>query len=126
MGHSLCRLNMNLYVYIVIDIGHTICALTPVGVRIQPFKSYNVNINENTELIIALHLFFQQWIFLLSYSLSYFFFFLFSSALLSQWTEKEPEFIIAAVSDHKSIHVYFKCSLTGINIYKNKIRKSVF
>ena len=43
-------------------------------------------------------LFFPQWIFLLSYSLSYFFFFLFSSALLCQWTEGAAQFIIAAVS----------------------------
>lgn len=42
--------------------------------------------------------FFLQWIFLLSYSLSYFFFFLFSSALLTQWTKGSAQFIIAAVS----------------------------
>ena len=35
---------------------------------------------------------------MLSYSLSYFFFFLFSSALLSQWTKGSAQFIIAAVS----------------------------
>lgn len=60
-----------------------------------------------TAVMLFLHLFIQQWIFLLSYSLSYFFFFLFSSALLSQWTEKEAEFIIAAVSDYRAyMHVH--------------------
>ncbi|XP_020614471.1 uncharacterized protein LOC110052666 [Orbicella faveolata] len=62
---------------------------------------------------------YSLWIFLLSYSLSYFFFFLFSSALLSQWTEKEPEFIIAAICGFILAIVFFILCV----MYYKRVRK---
>ncbi|KAL9954511.1 hypothetical protein ACROYT_G042060 [Oculina patagonica] len=66
---------------------------------------------------------YSLWIFLLSYSLSYFFFFLFSSALLSQWTEvggeQQAEFIIAAICGFILTIVFFILCV----IYYRRVRK---
>ncbi|CAH3021691.1 unnamed protein product [Porites evermanni] len=62
---------------------------------------------------------YSLWIFLLSYSLSYFFFFLFSSALLSQWTQGSAQFIIAAICGFILAIVFFILCF----IYYRRVRK---
>lgn len=62
---------------------------------------------------------YSLWIFLLSYCLSYFFFFLFSSALLSQWTLNSAQFIIAAICGFILVIVFFILCF----IYYRRVRK---
>ncbi|KAJ7375949.1 hypothetical protein OS493_037864 [Desmophyllum pertusum] len=62
---------------------------------------------------------YSLWIFLLSYSLSYFFFFLFSSALLSQWTQQDAQFIIAAICGFILAIVFFILCV----MYYRRVRK---
>lgn len=62
---------------------------------------------------------YSLWIFLLSYSLSYFFFFLFSSSLLCQWTEGAAQFIIAAVCGFILTIIFFILSV----VYYRRVRK---
>ncbi|XP_032221706.1 uncharacterized protein LOC5520712 [Nematostella vectensis] len=62
---------------------------------------------------------YSLWIFLLSYALSFFFFFLFASALLVQWTKAKAVFVIAAILGFILVVVFFiECIL-----YYRRVRK---
>ncbi|KAK3743018.1 hypothetical protein QZH41_009280 [Actinostola sp. cb2023] len=62
---------------------------------------------------------YSLWIFLLSYALSFFFFFLFASALLAQWTFGIAQFIIATIIGFILTIVFF----VEIIIYYRRVRK---
>lgn len=62
---------------------------------------------------------YSLWIFLLSHALSFFFFFLFASALLAQWTQGKAQLIFAVIFGFILVIVFFiECIM-----YYRRVRK---